>query len=72
MWAAFDKALAFGRNEGSVQVMLAEIAFARWSSLDPARAEAITKMVADAPEALQKPLLAVAERNVVTLPGINP
>jgi tetratricopeptide (TPR) repeat protein len=71
MWSAFDKALAYGRNEGSVQLMLAEIAFARWSTLDAKRSAAIAEMVDQAPEALQKPLLEVAERYVVELPGFS-
>jgi hypothetical protein len=68
LWAAFDKALAYGRNESPVQRMLAEIAFANWSTLDPQRAAAITAMVRETPEKLRQPLLDIAEHFVVTLP----
>jgi hypothetical protein len=68
LWAAFDRALAYGRNEPPVQRMLAEVAFANWATLDPQRAEAITTMVTEAPEKLQQPLLDLAEHFVVTLP----
>jgi hypothetical protein len=67
LWAAFDKALAYGRNEPAVERMLAEIAFARWSSLDPQRADAIRALIADLPEKLQKPLLDQAEHFMVAI-----
>lgn len=67
IWFAFDKAMAYGRNEPHVQRMLAEIAFARWSSLGPEREQAVLSMVADMPERLREPLLELAERHAVTL-----
>jgi hypothetical protein len=67
LWAAFDKALAYGRNEPAIERMLAEIAFARWASLDPQRADAIRALIADLPEKLQKPLLDQAAHFMVTI-----
>lgn len=67
IWPAFDKAMAYGRNEPHVQRMLAEIAFARWSSLGPEREHEVQTMVADMPERLRKPLLELAARHAVTL-----
>jgi hypothetical protein len=67
LWAAFDKALAYGRNEPAVERMLAEIAFARWSSLDLQRADAIRALIADLPEKLRKPLLDQADHFMVAI-----
>ncbi len=67
LWSAFDKALAYGRNEPAVQRMLAEIAFARWASLDPKRADAIRVLIAELPEILQKPLLDQAAHFLVSI-----
>jgi hypothetical protein len=67
LWSAFDKAMAYGRREPNVQLMLAEIAFARWSTLDTARAAAVTAMVAETPEDLRAPLLDLARQFVVPL-----
>ncbi len=68
LWDSFDRALAYGRNEPTVQHMLAEVAFARWSTLDPQRAAAITDLVAETPEPLRQPLLEMAEHFIVALP----
>jgi hypothetical protein len=67
LWTAFDKALAYGYNEPAVERMLAEIAFARWSSLDSKRADAMRVLIADLPENLQKPLLDQAAHFLVTI-----
>ena len=72
MWSAFDKALAFGRNEPTIQAMLAEIAFARWSQLTPERADAMRRLVAEMPETLQGPLRQAAERHAIDLLDTTP
>jgi tetratricopeptide (TPR) repeat protein len=48
MWAAFDKAVKFGKNEAGVQQPLARIAFPRWQALSSERKLAITSMVENA------------------------
>jgi hypothetical protein len=67
LWGAFDKALAYGRNEPAVERVLGEIAFARWASLDPNRADAMRALIADLPETLQQPLLDQAAHFLVTV-----
>jgi hypothetical protein len=67
LWPPFDRALAYGRNEAPIQMMLARIAFARWSSLGPDREQAILAMLADAPAQLQRPLLELAGQHAITL-----
>jgi hypothetical protein len=68
MWAAFDKALAYGRHEIGVERMLAELAFARWQTLDTQRASAIKTMVAETRGDLRQPLLELATYYSVSLP----
>jgi hypothetical protein len=67
LWTAFDNAFAYGRNEPAVERMLAEIAFARWSSLDLKRADAMRSLIAELPEKLQKPLLDRAAHFLVAI-----
>ncbi len=60
LWSAYDKTYAYGRNEPSMQRILAEIAFARWSDLGNERRVALFGMVRDNPPKLNKPLLELA------------
>lgn len=69
-WLAFDKALHYGHAEAGVQPALAQVAFADWPALGAERQSRITRMVATAPEAPRKRLLALAAQSGVTLPGL--
>ena len=67
IWPAFDRALAYGRNEAPIQMMLVRIAFARWSALGAERERRIVDMVADAPERMQQPLIELAAQHAISL-----
>ena len=69
LWSAFDKAFAYGHHEVGVQRMLAELAFARWSTLSAERAAAVTAMIAETRADLRQPLLDLAKRYAVDLPS---
>lgn len=45
LWQAFDKAMAYGQREPSVQATLANVGFARWAELPEARRNALQAMV---------------------------
>jgi tetratricopeptide (TPR) repeat protein len=67
MWAAFDRAMAYGQRERGVQQGLASMALAHWASLDPARRQAVLSMVAEATPAQQRALQALARRQQIEL-----
>lgn len=46
LWQAFDKAMAYGQREPSVQATLAEVGFARWAVLAEPRRSALLSMLA--------------------------
>lgn len=46
LWRAFDKAMAYGQREPSVQATLANIGFARWAELAEPRRAALLGMAA--------------------------
>ena len=60
LWSAYDKTYAYGRNEPSMQRILAEIAFARWTNLNRQRRTALLDIVRDNPPRLNQPLLVLA------------
>lgn len=68
MWAAFDKALAFGVNEGGVQQALATVAFAHWNALGRERQQLVTGMVAASHSNVRPLLLELAQSFGVDLP----
>jgi len=61
-WEAFDRSLNYGRNEFSVQQILAEIGFSRWPELNDVRQKALLSMIFGAPENARKSLAAIAAR----------
>lgn len=63
MWAAWDKAWAYGQREPMVQRLLADVVFSHWQSVDTGRREAILEMVANVPPAARKQLLELAARH---------
>lgn len=67
LWSVYDKTYAYGRNEPSLQRILAEIAFARWSDIGGERRAALLGMVRDNPPKLNKPLLELAAYYKITL-----
>lgn len=69
MWAAYDRAMRYGRREGAVQHQLAEIGFAHWATLDGRRRQQLQQMVEAANENNKKDLLAIASRNQVDWPA---
>lgn len=63
MWAAFDKAMAYGQRDPGVQLVLADIGFARWESMSATRQQALLAMV-DAATAETRPHIdAIATRH---------
>lgn len=60
LWSAYDKTYAFGRNEPSMQRVLAEIALAHWPDLNAERRDALLGIVRDNPPRFNKPLLELA------------
>lgn len=67
LWSAFDRAMYFGHRSQGVQQSLGAIAFSRWAELGPQRQQAVTRMVANAPPAQQRALLAQASAQRVAL-----
>lgn len=65
MWAAFDKALTYGRHEIGVGRMLAELAFARWQEVTPQRRDTLAAMISETWPESRKPVLELAERHGV-------
>ncbi|MBY0464612.1 MAG: hypothetical protein K2W33_06680 [Burkholderiales bacterium] len=62
MWVAFDKAMAYGQREPSVQLTLAHIGFARWETMPAIRQQALLAVV-DAATAETRPTIdAIAAR----------
>ncbi|MCE1238455.1 MAG: hypothetical protein LWW83_00810 [Azonexaceae bacterium] len=45
MWRSFDRAMAYGKREGGVQLKLARIALDRWSTLTPERRGEVVDML---------------------------
>ncbi|MCX7177126.1 MAG: hypothetical protein NT159_25045 [Proteobacteria bacterium] len=68
-WDAFDRSLHYGRNEFSVQKMLAEVGFSRWRELNDVRRKMLLTMIADAPESSRKSLADIAARHGQSVPG---
>jgi hypothetical protein len=48
LWTAFDKAIAYGYRVPTVQHEIVEVAFSRWSEMDPVRRERVLQMVRNA------------------------
>ena len=63
MWLAFDKAMAYGQREPSVQLALAHTGFARWAQLTTERQQALLAMVELANPDTRKDLDAITNRN---------
>ena len=72
MWAAFDKALAYGVNEGGVQQALATVAFANWAAAGRERQTAITSMVAGSHANARPQLVALAAEYGIALAEMPP
>lgn len=62
LWDAFDRAMAYGQREPSVQVMLAEVGFARWGELTEPRRSQLLAMVNQALPHSKGTLLEIARR----------
>ena len=62
LWDAFDRAMAYGQREPSVQVTLAEVGFARWGELTEPRRSQLLAMVNQALPHSKGPLLEIARR----------
>ena len=67
MFAAMDKALRYGKNEGGVQQTLAEVAFGNWDQLGKERQAAVKDMVAVSHSRVRSILLEIAQGNGVNL-----
>lgn len=63
MWTAFDKAMAYGQREPSVQLALAHTGFARWAQLTTERQQALRAMVELTNPDTRKDLDPIANRN---------
>jgi len=63
MWAAFDRAMRYGRREIAVQKQLAEIGFARWSEIGEVRQGQLREIYATVGEEYQEAMLDIAQRN---------
>ena len=63
LWAAFDKAMAYGQREASVQLTLAHIGFARWATLTPQRQQALLAMASLANGETHLRLEAIAQQH---------
>ena len=66
MWLAFDKAMAYGQREPSVQLALTHIGLARWAQLTAERQQALRAMIELANPDTRKDLDATANRNNLT------
>jgi hypothetical protein len=62
LWDAFDRAMAYGQREPSVQATLAEVGFARWGELTEPRRSQLLAMVNQALPHSKGPLLDIAKR----------
>lgn len=62
LWPAFDKALDWGHREPTAQRPIAEIGFARWSTLTPQRQAALLAMVNNAQPHSRPSLVAIAKQ----------
>lgn len=62
LWDAFDRAMAYGQRQPSVQVTLAEVGFARWGELTGPRRSQLLAMVSQALPHSRDPLLQIAKR----------
>lgn len=71
MWAAFDQAMRFGRNEAGLQPLFAEIAFAHWHQLSAERQQAVVAMIQQAKPTYQRKLLEQATALGVEIPGLE-
>ncbi len=67
MWAAFDQAVQWGRNEGGVQLAIAELAFAHWPALTPARRAAVDAILQSPNQEVRKDIAALAQAAGVSL-----
>lgn len=68
MWGAFDKALALGRNEGGVQLAIAEVAFTHWPTISPQRKQNVLTMLERPNAEVRKDIQKIADRAAFTLP----
>lgn len=72
LWAAYDKAVRYGRNEAGVQITLARLAFLYWDTVGAERQAQVRRMVDEAsPEPRQK-LLDLAAQHGVILRNLGP
>lgn len=62
LWASFDKALAFGQREPSIQTMLATIAFARHTEISADRQKAFQAMLQLIPVHARPPIIQLAKQ----------
>ena len=62
LWDAFDRAMAYGQREPSVQATLAEVGFARWAELTEPRRSQLLAMVNQALPHSKGQLLEIARR----------
>ncbi len=61
LWQAFDQAYRFGQREGRVQLLLAQIALARWDALGDVRQQQVRQIFSEARGKTRKALLKLAE-----------
>lgn len=69
MWEGFDRALAYGQRDGSVQAVIGSVAFGRWEQLDAGRRNAVLTMFMHASVGQRRTLRALANANGVALGG---
>ncbi|QDL54546.1 hypothetical protein [Rhodoferax aquaticus] len=67
MWAAYDRAYTYGKNEAGVQFILAQVAMPQWQLMTDDRKVAFKAMVASAQVDAKKKLLETATANRVDL-----
>lgn len=61
LWIAYDRAYRYGRKEGGIQLMLAQIALERWNTLGEERQQHMRQIFAEAHGQTRKVLMKLAE-----------
>lgn len=72
LWAAYDKAVRYGRNEAGVQTTLARLAFLYWDTIGTERQGQIRRMVDEASFEPRQKLLDLADQNGIILLNLAP
>lgn len=67
MWSAYDRAMAFGKNEAGVEMILAQVALPQWKFMTDERQATFAAMVANAQATTKGKLLETAAAHQVQL-----